>query len=160
MFIYTLHLFIFQTDNPYNCSCESQSTWQWVKDHQKIMHSTERFIECDAPFSLRGRPFATVTPEEFCPLITTVGVDDIQRYSITVSWQNRDHSELDGFEIFYQAIDGGVDDVSHYNSYVACIELVPKSIPSQFEQNIERKFDIFRRLCRPILCSSDVDRLY
>lgn len=105
---------LLRTDNPYNCSCETQSTWQWIKDHQKIMHSTERFIKCDAPFSLRGRPFATVMPEEFCPLITAVSVDDIQRYSIVVSWQNREHSELDGFEIFYQAIDGGIDDVSHY----------------------------------------------
>lgn len=76
------------------------------------MHSTERFIKCDAPFTLRGRPFASVTPEEFCPLITGVSVDEIKDYSIIVSWQNREHSELDGFEIFYQAIDGGVDDVS------------------------------------------------
>lgn len=102
------------SDNPYNCSCESQILWEWIKNHQKIMHSTERFIKCETPLSLRGRPFATVTSEEFCPLITDVTVDDIQRYSVVVSWQNREHTGLSGFEIFYQAIDGGVDDVSHY----------------------------------------------
>ncbi|XP_031636562.1 protein artichoke [Contarinia nasturtii] len=96
--------------NPYNCSCESQSQWEWIKDHQKIMHSTERFIKCETPLSLRGRPFAAVTPEEFCPLITEVTIDDIERYSVVVSWQHREHTGLVGFEIFYQAIDGGVDD--------------------------------------------------
>lgn len=74
------------------------------------MHSTERFIKCEAPLSLRGRPFATVTPEEFCPLITEVTIDDIQRYSVGVSWQHREHTGLSGFEIFYQAIDGSIDD--------------------------------------------------
>lgn len=76
------------------------------------MHSAERFIKCETPLSLRGRPFTTVTPEEFCPLITEVTIDDVQRYSVVVSWQHREHSGLSGFEIFYQAIDGGVDDVS------------------------------------------------
>lgn len=108
-----MSIFIF-TDNPYNCSCESQILWEWIRNHRKIMHSTERFIKCETPLSLRGRPFATVTSEEFCPLITDVTVDDIQRYSVVVSWQNREHTGLSGFEIFYQAIDGGVDDVSHY----------------------------------------------
>lgn len=111
---YIFH-FPFSTDNPYNCSCDSQPHWQWIKDHQKIMHSTERFIKCETPLSLRGRPFATVTPEEFCPLITEVTIDDIQRYSVVVSWQHREHTGLSGFEIFYQAIDGGVDDVSPFS---------------------------------------------
>lgn len=77
------------------------------------MHSTERFIKCDSPISLKHRPFATVTPEEFCPLITEVTIDNVQQYSVVVSWQHREHNGLSGFEIFYQAIDGGgVDDVS------------------------------------------------
>ena len=79
------------------------------------MHSTERFIKCETPLSLRGRPFATVTPEEFCPLITEVTIDDIQRYSVVVSWQHREHTGLSGFEIFYQALDGGIDDVSPFS---------------------------------------------
>lgn len=78
------------------------------------MQSSERFIKCETPLSLRGRPFATVTPEEFCPLITEVTVNDIQQYSVNVSWQHREHTGLSGFEIFYQAIDGGVDDVSSF----------------------------------------------
>lgn len=76
------------------------------------MHSTERFIRCETPLSLRGRAYATVEPVEFCPLITEVTIDDIQRYSVGVSWANRDHTGLSGFEIFYQAIDGSFDDVS------------------------------------------------
>lgn len=86
------------------------------------MHSTERFIKCETPLSLRGRPFAAVTPEEFCPLITEVTIDDIQRYSMVVSWQHREHTGLSGFEIFYQAIDGGVDDVSIF-IYFLCLYL-------------------------------------
>lgn len=84
------------------------------------MHSTERFIKCETPLSLRGRPMATVTTEEFCPLITEVTIDDIQRYSVSVSWQHREHTGLSGFEIFYQAIDGSIDDVSvsHFEHYL------------------------------------------
>lgn len=107
------------TDNPYNCSCESQMLWNWIKDHQKIMQSTERFIKCETPLSLRGRPFATVTPEEFCPLITDITIDDIQQYSLNISWQHREHTGLSGFEIFYQAVDG-VDDVSSKWNNIFC----------------------------------------
>lgn len=89
------------------------------------MHSTERFIKCETPISLRGRPFATVTPEEFCPLITEVTILDIQRYSVVIAWEHREHSGLSGFEIFYQAIDGAVDDVSiHYRvsyNFIECV---------------------------------------
>lgn len=99
-------------DNPYNCSCETQSLWNWVRNHQKILQSSERHIQCESPAVLRGRPFSQVTAEEFCPLITHVSVDDVQPYSVSVSWENREHSGLSGFEIFYQAIDGGIDDVS------------------------------------------------
>lgn len=88
------------------------------------MHSTERMIRCETPAALRGRPFATVTSEEFCPLITDITIDDIQRYSVVVTWKNREHNGLSGFEIFYQAIDGGVDDVSKSNNNKKLISVI------------------------------------
>lgn len=83
-----------------------------MRNHQKILQSSERFIRCEYPAVLRGRPFSQVTAEEFCPLITHVSIDDVQPYSVSVSWKNREHNGLSGFEIFYQAMDGGIDDVS------------------------------------------------
>lgn len=64
-----------------------------------------------------------MTQEEFCPLITQVSVNDIQPYSAVVSWESREHTELNGFEVFYQAVDGAVDDVSTFRTKIASLFL-------------------------------------
>lgn len=84
-----------------------------------MLHSSVRSIRCEYPVVLRGRPFNQVTQEEFCPLITQVSVNDIQPYSAVVSWESREHTELSGFEVFYQAVDGAVDDVSTFHTKLA-----------------------------------------
>lgn len=88
-----------------------------------MLHSSERNIRCEYPVVLRGRPFNQVTQEEFCPLITQVSVNEIQPYSAVVSWESRENTELSGFEIFYQALDGALDDVSIYFNRCGCLYL-------------------------------------
>lgn len=52
--------------------------------------SGERFIQCEYPAVLLNTPFnQVITAEKFRPLITQVAVDDVQPYSVSVSWENR-----------------------------------------------------------------------
>lgn len=45
-------------------------------------------------------------PQQFCdaPLIPKIAIQDIQPYSVIVSWQSREHLGLSGYEIVYHAI--------------------------------------------------------
>lgn len=47
-------------------------------------------------------------PQQFCdaPLIPKIAIQDIQPYSVIVSWQSREHLGLNGYEIVYHAIVG------------------------------------------------------
>lgn len=49
-------------------------------------------------------------PQQFCdaPLIPKMAIQDIQPYSVVVSWQSRDHLGLTGFEIVYHATGDGL----------------------------------------------------
>lgn len=51
-------------------------------------------------------------PQAFCdiPLILKLAIQDIQPYSVLVSWQSREHSGLHGYQIIYHSLDG-VDEV-------------------------------------------------
>lgn len=46
-------------------------------------------------------------PQDFCdaPLIMKVAIQDIQPYSVLVSWQSREHSGLSGYQVIYQSLD-------------------------------------------------------
>lgn len=49
-------------------------------------------------------------PQQFCdaPLIPKIAIQDIQPYSVIVSWQTtREHLGLSGYEIVYHAIADG-----------------------------------------------------
>lgn len=108
------------TDNPLHCACDSQELWQWLRDHPKWTRIEGRsqqhdgdtvggaaFLRCDQPPELRGRIFGQLVPQQFCdqPLIRKVAIQDIQPYSVLVSWQVRDHTGLSGFRVLYQALD-------------------------------------------------------
>lgn len=103
------------TDNPLHCACDSQELWQWLRDHPKWTRPTDApdaghsgaFLRCDQPAELRGRIFGELVPQQFCdqPLILKVAIQDIQPYSVLVSWQGRDHTGLRGFRVLYQALD-------------------------------------------------------
>ncbi|KAL9881930.1 uncharacterized protein ACN427_010004 isoform 2-T2 [Glossina fuscipes fuscipes] len=64
------------------------------------------YLRCEHPAELRGKIFAKMEPQQFCdaPLIPKIAIQDIQPYSVIVSWQSREHLGLNGYEIIYHAI--------------------------------------------------------
>ncbi|XP_013109794.2 uncharacterized protein LOC106088689 [Stomoxys calcitrans] len=67
------------------------------------------YLRCEHPAELRGKIFAKMEPQQFCdaPLIPKIAIQDIQPYSVIVSWQSREHLGLSGYEIVYHAIGDG-----------------------------------------------------
>lgn len=65
-------------------------------------------LRCEHPPELRGRVFLELNPEQFCdqPLVVKLGIQDIQPFSVLVSWQSRNHSGLYGYQVAYYTIDG------------------------------------------------------
>ena len=65
-------------------------------------------LRCEQPSELRGKIFAKMEPQQFCdaPLIPKIAIQDIQPYSVVVSWQSREHLGLNGYEIVYHASGG------------------------------------------------------
>lgn len=104
------------TDNPLHCSCDAQKLWEWLRDHRKWSTSDRiNYLRCEHPAELRGKVFAKMEPQQFCdaPLIPKIAIQDIQPYSVVVSWQSREHLGLNGYEIVYHAMDGiDADEVS------------------------------------------------
>ncbi|KAG8227948.1 hypothetical protein J437_LFUL008392 [Ladona fulva] len=49
-------------------------------------------LRCESPPELRGEPFMELEPPRFCslPLILKLAIQDIQTFSVVVSWQGRD----------------------------------------------------------------------
>lgn len=70
------------------------------------------YLRCEQPHELRGKIFTKMEPQQFCdaPLILKLAIQDIQPYSVLVSWQSREHSGLHGYQIVYHSLDG-VDEV-------------------------------------------------
>lgn len=64
-------------------------------------------LMCDQPSELHGRALIDLQPQSFCnaPLIVKVAIQDIQPYSVVVSWQSREHSGLQGYHIIYHPLD-------------------------------------------------------
>jgi hypothetical protein len=46
-------------------------------------------------------------PQDFCdaPLIMKLAIQDIQPYSVLVSWQSREHSGLNGYQVIYHSLE-------------------------------------------------------
>lgn len=46
-------------------------------------------------------------PQDFCdaPLIMKLAIQDIQPYSVLVSWQSREHSGLSGYQVIYHSLE-------------------------------------------------------
>lgn len=104
------HILAF-SENPISCSCESQELWEWLKDHQKLVErhaATDTFeLRCEHPAELRGKLFLDLEPEQFCdqPIVVKLGIQDIQPFSVLVSWQSRNHSGLNGYQVVYYSTD-------------------------------------------------------
>lgn len=101
-------------ENPLYCGCESQELWEWLRDHQKLVQPETRGLRCEHPPELRGRVFLDLEPEQFCsvPLVMKLAIQDIQPYSVLVSWQSRNHSGLHGYQVAYHSLDE-YDEVSN-----------------------------------------------
>ncbi|XP_061934209.1 chaoptin isoform X4 [Apis cerana] len=116
-------------ENPLICGCESQELWEWLRDHQKLVSGVgggrgrgrngvgvgdveDGLLKCQQPPELQGLVFLDLDPHEFCsaPLILKLAIQDIQPFSVLVSWQSRNHSGLHGYQVAYHALDN-VDEV-------------------------------------------------
>lgn len=64
-------------------------------------------LRCEHPKDLQGKVFTEMEPHEFCdmPLILKLAIQDIQPYSVLVSWQSREFSGLHGYRITYESVD-------------------------------------------------------
>ncbi|XP_049539613.1 uncharacterized protein LOC125953853 [Anopheles darlingi] len=93
-------------DNPLTCSCDTQELWQLLSDHRKWTRGFEA-VRCEQPAEMQGKLLLQLEPQEFCdvPLIQKIAIQDIQPYSVLVSWQNREYSGLHGYHIIYHSLD-------------------------------------------------------
>lgn len=97
--------------NPIHCSCESQELWEWLHDHLKWSLLDELTgksqLHCNQPETLKGKDFLKMEPQDFCdaPLIMKLAIQDIQPYSVLVSWQSREHSGLSGYQVIYHSLE-------------------------------------------------------
>lgn len=126
-------------ENPLICGCESQELWEWLRDHQKLVSGVgggrgrgrngvgvgdveDGLLKCQQPPELQGLVFLDLDPHEFCsaPLILKLAIQDIQPFSVLVSWQSRNHSGLHGYQVAYHALDN-VDEVRFFS-----IERIPR----------------------------------
>lgn len=58
------------------------------------------------------------------PLILKLAIQDIQPYSVLVSWQSREHTGLHGYHVIYHSLDG----VSEVNWNFFFFILIPNVI--------------------------------
>lgn len=71
------------------------------------MAPAARGLRCEYPPELRGLIFLDLEPLRFCtaPLVVKLAIQDIQTYSVVVSWQSRNHSGIHGYRVAYHALD-------------------------------------------------------
>ncbi|XP_055526393.1 protein artichoke [Wyeomyia smithii] len=93
-------------ENPLVCSCDTQEPWEWLSDHRKWTLGYDN-VRCEQPPEVQGKNLLTMEPQEFCdtPLILKIAIQDIQPYSVLVSWQSREHSGLHGYHVIFHSLD-------------------------------------------------------
>lgn len=64
-------------------------------------------LKCEQPPELRGLVFLDLDPHAFCsaPLVLKLAIQDIQPFSVLVSWQSRNHSGIRGYQVAYHALE-------------------------------------------------------
>lgn len=83
-------------------------------------------LRCEHPPELRGRVFLDLDPEQFCdqPLVVKLGIQDIQPFSVLVSWQSRNHSGLHGYHVAYYSVDDAADEVTNFQLKLGRVVLI------------------------------------
>lgn len=101
-------------------------------------------LRCDQPAKLRGRILMEMEPHRFCdaPLILKVAIQDIQPYSVHVSWQTREHSGLHGYHVVYRSMEDGGDsnEVSVFDGNCCGLCVPPGASTGIFISELKRKF--------------------
>lgn len=96
------------------CTCNSEELWQWFQDHLKQLDNSTKLMKCELPEEQRGKIFLNLETELLCeqPIVIRLGIQDIQPFSVFVSWQGRNRSGLYGYQIAYYSMDISTE-VSH-----------------------------------------------
>lgn len=94
---------MFLSENPLTCNCESQELWKWMQDHQKIVLKGSRNLQCEHPEELHGYRFIELPSQKLCdiPVVIRIAIQDIQTYSVKVTWQSRSQNGLSGYQVAY-----------------------------------------------------------
>uniref|UniRef100_T1GKB0 LRRCT domain-containing protein n=1 Tax=Megaselia scalaris TaxID=36166 RepID=T1GKB0_MEGSC len=92
-------------ENPLHCSCETQQLWEWLRDHRKwTTDDNVNYLRCEQPDELRAVLRCSAYPK--------IAIQDIQPFSVVVSWQNQQNFGLTGYEVLYHELDGdGKEDI-------------------------------------------------
>ncbi|XP_039749842.1 protein artichoke-like [Pararge aegeria] len=90
-------------ENPLDCDCITQKLWRWMHDHHKIILKGSSHLRCKNPEELHGLSFLEITPQKLCdiPVVVRIALQDIQTYSVLVSWQSRHQPGLNGYQVAY-----------------------------------------------------------
>lgn len=106
------------TDNPVTCGCEAQEAWEWLRAHKRMI-GVMGGPRCEAPPSLQTRPLMQLRARHLCalPLVLKLAIQDIQPFSLLVSWQSRNHSALHGYQVAYYA-EENLTDVCIIHTYI------------------------------------------
>lgn len=91
------------SENPLTCNCETQEVWRWMKEHYKIVIKGSRNLRCEHPEDLHGYSFIELPSHKLCdiPIVIRIAIQDIQTYSIIVSWQSRNQTGLNAYQVAY-----------------------------------------------------------
>lgn len=70
-------------------------------------------LRCQQPPELQGLVFLELDPHAFCsaPLVLKLAIQDIQPFSVLVSWQSRNHSGIRGYQVAYHTMEN-IDEVT------------------------------------------------
>lgn len=92
-----------------------------MSDHRKW---TSENVRCEQPAEVHGKSLLAMEPLEFCdvPMILKIAIQDIQPYSVLVSWQSREHSGLHGYHVIFHSLDT-VEDVSIWLRFLVCHDI-------------------------------------
>lgn len=79
--------------------------WRWMQDHHKIVLKGSSNLRCEHPEELHGYSFIELPSHKLCdtPIVIRIAIQDIQTYSVIVSWQSRNQSGLIGYQVAYYA---------------------------------------------------------
>lgn len=74
-----------------------------MQNHFKMVLKGTSNLRCEHPEELHGYSFLELTSQKLCdvPLVIRIAIQDIQTYSVIVSWQSRNQSGLSGYQVAY-----------------------------------------------------------